>query len=725
MNVRWIFVFFLASVVWGAHALSLTGGTARAQQEEQERPLPQDTVRVKADRLSFDGQGMAATATGDVRILYEETVLEAGEVFLDLDDKSSHASRRVRLLQGSDILRCERLEYHWETQTGSLEQGELEFERTGYYIRADLLAKTGRDTYVVENGTFTTCRCPSPDDRVPWEMRAREGEITLGGYAEVRKATFHILGVPVLYLPRGYVPVKVDRESGFLVPGIGQSGNKGWEFMLPYFWAVNASYDATFFLEGLTKRGAKPGIEFRYRPTRDTVGEWNASFLYDMKEEEWRYGVRAEHLQRLSSSFYDKVDLRIVSDNDYTEDFSGEVASPSDRIVESRGIVGFHKGSFHTTLEGNFADLVAETGGEKVPQRLPHVHVDYVRGPIGFPWLSLGWRSEAVHFLDERGNKRWRQQIYPQGTVLLSPTPGLSVKGAAGIREILSQYVHDSFGGDGSQHRTLLDTAAEVEGTAGREFRWGSYRLFHLVRPRVRYQYIHEIDSDPFPVVMDGLDLLRSRNLLTYSIHTSLWGKPNDLTPGETKGMMGEIYVAQSLEFDQDPIDSPSQRLFSDVLIRSRLQPRPWLGLTADLQINPYDGSLRAIEVGTSLVLRNDRFGLDVGFLEHEEHVVDPLTRVELWDAYDLVYLFPGIDQTLRSRIRARINPQWSASLSTLYLIELSGKIENHLSVSYLSVCRCWSVELAMNQTVRPDDIGFSVLFRLTGLGAYGGPSGS
>lgn len=720
MGIRRLVPFTFCALLLAGFASGLpVSRMVNAQEETRDRTLPADTVRLKADSFAFDGQAMAGTAAGDVRVLYEGTVLEAQEIFLDLDDKTSYARERVRLLQGNDILRCENLEYHWETQTGRLEQGELFFEETGYSIRAGVLEKTGPDTYRVEEGAFTTCRCPSPEDRLPWEMRAREGEIKLGGYAEVRKATFHILGVPVLYLPSGYVPVKLNRESGFLVPGIGQSGRNGWEFTLPYYWAIDASYDATFVMEGLTKRGAKPGMELRYRPNKDTAGQWNLAMLYDMKADEFRYGIRAGHLQELSTSFYDKVEARVVSDNAYTEDFPWEVSDPSDRILESRGIVGFHEGDFHTTLEGNFWDLVAETGGEKVPQRLPHMHLDFVRRPVGFPWLSLGWRSEAVHFLDEMGNKRWRQQILPQGQVLLSPLPGLSLKGGVGMREILSQYVDESFGGDGSQHRTLLETVAGAEGTAGRSFNWGSYRLFHVVRPGVRYQYIQEISSDPFPTPMDGLDVLQGRNFLTYSMYTSLWGKANDGALTGKKGIMGDVYVAQSLDLDQDPMDSPTQRLFSDVLVRCRLQPLSWLGLTTEVHVDPHDGALRTLDVGGSLRSGTDRFGLDLGFLEHKEHVVDPLTRVEMWDAYGLVYLFPGIEQTLRSRVRGRVTPQWSASLDTLYLIERSGKVENHLSVSYTSVCDCWSVILGMNQTVRPDDIGFSVLFRLTGLGAH------
>ena len=122
------------------HAFGLFGSrTVAAQEIEQTQPLPPDTVRLKADSLTFDQGSMSGTAVGDVRIFYEHATLEAEEVFLDLDDKTSYARQRVRLLQGRDILHCEELHYHWETQTGSLQQGELLFEETGYYIRAGML----------------------------------------------------------------------------------------------------------------------------------------------------------------------------------------------------------------------------------------------------------------------------------------------------------------------------------------------------------------------------------------------------------------------------------------------------------------------------------------------------------------------------------------------------------------------------------------------------------
>ena len=94
MRMGRLLLLLVLSVSVTVQAVGLSGrGTAEAQEAEQERPVPPDTVRVKADSLTFDQQSMSGTAIGDVRILYEDAILEAEEVFLDLDDKTSYARR--------------------------------------------------------------------------------------------------------------------------------------------------------------------------------------------------------------------------------------------------------------------------------------------------------------------------------------------------------------------------------------------------------------------------------------------------------------------------------------------------------------------------------------------------------------------------------------------------------------------------------------------------------
>ena len=77
-----------------------------------------------------------------------------------------------------------------------------------------------------EEGTFTTCRCPE-EGRNPWEIRAEETDVEVGGYATTRNSSFHILGFPIIWLPWMRYPVKTERETGFLLPEFSISGRSG------------------------------------------------------------------------------------------------------------------------------------------------------------------------------------------------------------------------------------------------------------------------------------------------------------------------------------------------------------------------------------------------------------------------------------------------------------------------------------------------------------------
>lgn len=677
-------------------------------------------LRLECDLLTVDARASTALAAGGVKASYEGATLEADEIRLDLEAGQGEARGNVRLLRGEDLLECEALLYRWEEQTGVLKDGRLLFGETGYHIEGAQLEKTGPDTYFLQEGTFTTCLCPSEEDRVPWMVRAGKAEVTVGGYAKVEKAVFLVSRLPVLYLPVGYVPVKVHRESGFLVPSLGQSGRSGWEISLPFFWAIDASTDTTLTLHGMTKRGIKPEWEFRYRPSRRTEGEWHGAVFHDFEADRLRYGVAALHRQDLPESFYDKLDLKVVSDNAYPVDFSGEVGNASDRLVESRGAAGWRRENFHATVEARWSDLVEGAGGKDVPQRLPQLHLDYLERPVLFPWLLAGWSSGASYFVTENGDRRGRWVMYPQLGTAFSVARGIHLRTSWGVREILSWQDWGDGKAEGGDSRTLWQAGSELETTLGRPFAWRNHRLFHIVRPRIQYQWLDEAAGRSMPVVLDGLDGLQKRNWLTLGLATSLWrlGAAGSGPSGSTGAPLAEFFLAQSMDLDRDERVSPRQRLFSDLALAAKLAPSRFFLLCADLQIDPYSGSLRVFETEAGVRLWEDRLALRAGYLHHRSFLVDPLTRVELWDAFTLSYPFDGIERTVRTRVEGAFREQWSASLDTLYLVERSGKIENRFFLKYLSSCKCWSVLAGIRQTVRPEDVSISVRFQLEGLGS-------
>jgi LPS-assembly protein len=97
-------------------------------------------------------------------------------------------------------------------------------------------------------------------------------------------------------------PFSDNHQSGLLIPRLGQSSRHGWEIFVPVYWAINASMDATIALEGMTKRGVKPSVEFRYRPSRKTEGEWDlTAFLIDVVGFRRNIRIMADQHQGLSS----------------------------------------------------------------------------------------------------------------------------------------------------------------------------------------------------------------------------------------------------------------------------------------------------------------------------------------------------------------------------------------------------------------------------------------
>ena len=706
----------------GSEAVRVAGEGGDTGVEEDAAPLV-----LNSSTLSLDGALWQATAAGDVKISYEGTTLEADEVLLDIERGESFARGSVRLMHGQDILTCDSLSFQWETQVGFVENADLLVENTGYRIQAGFMEKTGPDTYAAENCSFTTCRCPEDSRWLPWEVEAGNAEVTLGGYAKVRRARFRLFHVPVLYVPVGVLPVKLDRESGFLVPQVNQSGTRGWGLGIPYFWAIDASWDATFLLEGYTKRGPKPNVELRYRPTARTGGTWNASGYYDFKMDQGRYGVRGRHLQELSGSFYNKLNVNLVSDDTYIEDFPWEVGSTADRLLESQGVFGFRRDDLHAAAVVRYSQLVdGMAGGPQLAQKAPEIAAHFFQRPFLWPWLFLSLDATATNYVNENGEDRVRGQVFPEARVAFQPIPGLNLSGYGGVREVLSwgdmaYYTLDGNGPgvstEGTRHRTLVETGADVDARLGRAFSWGNRRLFHTVQPGIGYQYVRLLTGDPFPVEMDGLDTLARRNWLTATLRTSLWGSGPDA--GDPGHMLAEMRLVQGLTLERSMRHGPEERWFSDTRVELQVNPRPYLSFHLTAQVDPYAPDLRFLEADVDLWDRKRKYGLNVGFIRHNEYEVNPLTRVELVDVYDRDYGFGGIDDTVRARVTVKPFAWLTAVWNTLYLIDASGKVENHLSLQYVSRCKCWSVIARVRQTVRPDDVGFSVQVRLDGLGTF------
>jgi LPS-assembly protein len=223
---------------------------------------------------------------GQVEIHYSMYVLRADEVTYNSDSGDATASGHFTLDGGlnDDHIKASHGSYNVTTETGRF------YDVTGttgvrfhgsrvvltstspFVFTGKVVEKTGSDHYVVFDGTVTTCELPRPK----WQFNAHKVVVDVGGNASIYRSAFLLHGIPVLYLPYATHPVQPEvRQTGFLVPSIGRSSNKGNIVGDSFYWAINQSMDATVGAEYFSSRGWSQRGEFRARPSDSSYVDLN------------------------------------------------------------------------------------------------------------------------------------------------------------------------------------------------------------------------------------------------------------------------------------------------------------------------------------------------------------------------------------------------------------------------------------------------------------------
>jgi LPS-assembly protein len=132
----------------------------------------------------------------------------------------------------------------------------------------------------------------------------------------------------VLWSPYLVLPVKSQRQTGFLFPKFGASTEHGYRYIQPFFWAINRSADMTLSAGRFSRRGNLAQWEGRYALSPISAGAANVFFNKDFKAgspREDRWGLKFLQRQELPFGIDEKMRFLDVSDNLYPIDFSEDM----------------------------------------------------------------------------------------------------------------------------------------------------------------------------------------------------------------------------------------------------------------------------------------------------------------------------------------------------------------------------------------------------------------
>lgn len=410
---------------------------------------------------------------------------------------------------------------------------------------AQHVAFEGPDITRLTKVRYTTC-APGQDD---WFLKMRELKLDTGkGVGTAYHSSVNFYGLPLFYLPYINFPLTDERKSGFLIPRIGHSSQRGLELATPYYLNLAPHYDATITPHYMSERGLQWQSELRYLTRQsdgileleilphDHIQNQNNTTTSSLNQGENRAAGTYKHKQTFTPLWSGNVDLRAVSDKEYFDDFGDNLAItsqthlPQNAEVDYRGPLWNFTGRLaaYQTIDSTIA------AADRPYARLPQLNLA-LNQPTAPRRVNYYFDSEAVNFERSVGVIGERVNLspalsYPWENSYSFVTPKIGVRHIAyRLSNAPDQSVAVTRG------VFSLDSGLFLE----RDSNWNEKSYTQTLEPRLYYLYIPYKNQDALPNFDTGLPDVSFPNLF----------RDNRFTGGDRIGDSNQITAAMTTRF--------------------------------------------------------------------------------------------------------------------------------------------------------------------------------
>jgi LPS-assembly protein len=523
--------------------------------ESDEPALPTGEMHVRAESYEQVAKGhFAARGLVDLRLAGMRIQADKADVFEEVQPDGSTKRRLVAegnvvFIRGEERLSGDRMEMD-ETGHGFFENA-VGFVEPGVFVEGRRVERVDDKTYKVEGGKFTSCAQPNPR----WKFVASNATIEVNDKITATNALFEVKGVPALYLPYLYYPIRKDgRSTGFLFPHFGHSSYRGFEVGTGFFWAMGRSLDQTFYVDSFSAIGFGFGHELRYAQDSPSRGTFR-TYLFRVQEKDLvtdpatgavvsgrpaatEYDIDWNALQMLPGNVRATVNVRKYSDLTFQQRFQDSFNLASNR--SERWSVGLEKDLKLAVLSA-FADTTDTYFGtdyQNVNGRLPGLSLRRFPRQIGWGKIVFGLQAtaESIRYGNQDRVDNWsRYDVAPTvsrpfSLSFLDFNPSVSYR-----------YTHygASYGVDEAGQnaivgppldRSFFETQVEMRGpTFSRVFDTPGFgyseRFKHTIGPEVSWTYRTRVEDFNSIPKFDGDDYFLGTNQITYSLVQRFYAK--------------------------------------------------------------------------------------------------------------------------------------------------------------------------------------------------------
>jgi len=677
-------------------------------------------ISAKTLMVNKTEEGYIAEGEGDVLIYNNELSLSADNAEYNKKSGDVKATGDVRIESSEDILECEEGAFNLKDQTGKVLDGVLFLKENNFHILGGVIKKTANDTYSIEDFRLSTCDNEAPS----WSITGSEINVVKEGYGKIKNAAFRIKDFPVFYLPYMIFPAMTKRQTGLLLPQFGYSRLNGAGMEIPFFWAISDKADATLYERYMDKRGLMQGLEFRYTDDHNSKGEFLFDFLRDKigekdltdlsqakispfeRTNQDRYWLRGRMDQELSDGLTARLDLDLVSDQDYLREFEGDLVGFESRpdLKEDFGrpleerFSSFRRSALRISRDGEDYSLQGsgyyyqisdnQTDGE-ISQPLAGIFYSLLPTKLSQLPLFFNLTTDYNYIRQDTGVKGHSLSVNPEISYPKQLGDYLKLDSSLGYTGNLESYDapsgnKDSMVKDAYQAKVALSTILERIFA----FDWSDVtKLKHKVTPSLTYEYRtlpEDQDESPW---FDPIDSGSKINRVGLSIE--------NLLDASLKNEKGEVSYSQWAQFNITQtydFNEADKEVWEPLLATLILKPFKDINLRANAAWDHYEDKISTAVLSLNLA---------------------PQRSGDTTDRYSIDYVKDADNNdSLNLRADVTIVNGFSAGVLLKRDLDLKYTINNSFWLKYQA--QCWSIKFGMEKETANNSI--ILKFQLAGF---------
>lgn len=646
---------------------------------------------VRADRMSYEQNNDLIIASGNVEIDWSGSRLYSDMASYYKERGLIRVSGGVRLVKNGDTLSGESAEFNAESKNGVVNNGSIFIQKNNLHLSGSKIEKSGEQDYRLQNGTITTCDGEKPG----WKFSIDELKLTVDDFAFGKNAFFYLGDVPVFWLPYIIFPAKIERQSGLLLPTVGNSSKKGAFLEIPYYWAPSPSMDMTFTADLQSKRGVGAAVEQRYLGTDKGEGKSRGYLIYDTQKDKFRGDVELKQQLNFAANTYWRADVSLTLDRDFYRDYGVMSGDYNRQYLETSAFLSHQRGDLLLTGGADYLDNLDAPDNSLTLQKLPFVTFNGTGRKLPGTPFYYSFASALTNFERDTGDRGLRGQLIPR---LLLPVNGGDLFYGSLWGGYNQRFYSADAGGaaNGSSQRGLIELggALRTEFAKVYDSSWGDMdRVRHSLAPEISYSLTENRHQNDLPF-FDYDDRVVGGQLLIFSLLNSVTGRSMEGEQPLYRDLL-RFTATQGYQLSGERRDLLTLvdygRTFTDTRLMLELFPLPKWRLFTDNRISPYNGKVTNSSLGVET--GNPKGTLAALNYHHAERQLD----------------------YIEGRIALADFKPYTFAASGRYSFDRPGFLETLYSLEYKH--QCWGVVLSYRDRI--DNKEFSFSFNLSGLGNF------